>query len=156
MNLRLWSTAGVFVASIAAAVPLAALAQSVLPSVDHSQADASQATLWLDGDRVALGLGQRRGPSLSVPLTANEPERTLGLGVKLTSSTMFTIESDARTLRSHDAWVSNDPHRLGLSFRATSKSRDVKSLLTVQLSGQSVLQLRPRGGGLRVVYTATF
>jgi hypothetical protein len=148
MKLRTLSTAGLVFASIAAAAPLAAQAQVAAPS---------QATLWLGTERIALGLGQRRGPSLALPQAQPEhAERTLGIGVGLTPSTMVTFESDARAWRSHDAWVSGDPHRVGLSFRTTHQSREVKSLLTVQLSGQSVLQLRPRGSGLRAVYTATF
>ena len=80
----------------------------------------------------------------------------MAIGVKLTSVATLSFESDARALRSHEAWVSSDENRVALSFRRTSTSREVKSLLTVQLSGQSAFQLRPRASGLRAVYAATF
>lgn len=145
-----------WLASIALALPLAAQAQApstAAAAVSH--ADASPTMVWLGTERVVLGLGQRRGPSLSAA-QLDQPERTLGVGVGLTRSTLFTFESDTRALRAHDAWVADDPHRVGLSFRTTSGSREAKRMLTVQLSGQSVLQLRPRGNGLRAVYRATF
>lgn len=45
---------------------------------------------------------------------------------------------------------------LGLEFAGRSATRDVKSLLRVQLSADSMLNFRPRGGGLHVTYRSTF
>lgn len=146
---------GLLVASIAAAASPSARDQIALASARVAQADAAQPMLWLGNQRIAFGVGQRRGPSLALP-QPDQTELALGIGVKLTPAATITFESDARALRSHESWVSDDASRVGLSFRTTSKSREVKSLLTVQLSGQSVFQLRPRGSGLRAVYTAAF
>lgn len=45
---------------------------------------------------------------------------------------------------------------LSLEFAGRSATRDVKSLLRVQLSADSVLNFRPRGGGLTVTYKSSF
>ncbi len=139
-------------ALICAAVPVKADAQDVTTAM--IDAGANRSTFWIGGERLSLGIGQRHDtrPAFAAP----DGSRTLGLGLKLSPSTTFTFESDTRALRSHGAWLGSDQHRIGLSMRPTSRSRDVQSLMTVQLSGQSVLQLRPRGGGLRVTYRTTF
>jgi hypothetical protein len=45
---------------------------------------------------------------------------------------------------------------LGLEFRATKPGRVANNLFRVELSGDSMLQFRPRGGGLTVNYGARF
>jgi len=45
---------------------------------------------------------------------------------------------------------------LGLEFKAKRPTDGALSLLRVQLSGESVLQFRPRGGGLAVSYRSQF
>jgi hypothetical protein len=153
MKLRALSIVGLMFVSIG----VAAQAQMTSATASVSHVEASRATVWLGTQRFALGLGQRRGPTLALALPQpDHAEPTLGIGVKLTPATTLEFESDARSLRAHDAWVSDDPQRVALSFRTTSRSREAKSLLTVQLSGQSVLQLRPRASGLRAVYTVAF
>ncbi len=60
------------------------------------------------------------------------------------------------TPRPEDAGRAPPQAQLGLEFAGHSASKDVKSLLRVQLSGDSVLNFRPRGGGLTVTYKSTF
>lgn len=45
---------------------------------------------------------------------------------------------------------------LGLEFRATKPGRVASNLFRVELSGDSMLQFRPRGGGLTINYGARF
>lgn len=114
-------------------------------------------TLWVTPhDRMSFGLGQRAALPSMTSLQADAAVRTLGLGLQLSSSAALTWESDAHALRSHQAWIDSDQHRVGLSFRSNHRASDIRSLLTVQLSGQSALHLRPRGGGLRVSYRLNF
>lgn len=55
-----------------------------------------------------------------------------------------------------DYTVRRPQQSLGLEFKAARKDQSVKSLLRVQLSGDSVLQFRPRGGGMTVTYKSQF
>lgn len=48
------------------------------------------------------------------------------------------------------------PASLNLDFRRKSQHQQAKDLLRVQLSADSVLNFRPRGGGLTVTYRAQF
>ena len=48
------------------------------------------------------------------------------------------------------------PASLNLDFRRVSAHRQAKDLLRVQLTADSVLNFRPRGGGLVVTYRAQF
>ena len=48
------------------------------------------------------------------------------------------------------------PASLNLDFRRASAHQQAKDLLRVQLSADSVLNFRPRGGGLVVTYRAQF
>lgn len=118
---------------------------------------STDTTLWVaPNERILLGLGQRSAwPTFATP-HADANVRTLGLGLHLSPSTALTWESDANALRSHQAWIDNDQHRVGLSFRSNHQAKDMRSLLTLQLSGQSALHLRPRGGGVRVSYRLNF
>jgi hypothetical protein len=45
---------------------------------------------------------------------------------------------------------------LGLEFRRKSPAQSYKDLLRVQLTADSMLNFRPRGGGLVVTYRSTF
>ena len=45
---------------------------------------------------------------------------------------------------------------LGLEFRSPAASQGPRSILRVQLSGDSVLNFRPRGGGMAVTYRSQF
>lgn len=45
---------------------------------------------------------------------------------------------------------------LALEFASPSKNEGPRSLLRVQLSGDSALNFRPRGGGLHVTYRSKF
>lgn len=45
---------------------------------------------------------------------------------------------------------------LGLEFKTASRNEAARSLLRVQLSGDSVLQFKPRGGGMTVTYKSQF
>ena len=45
---------------------------------------------------------------------------------------------------------------LGLEFRRTSSAQSAKDLLKVQLTSDSMLNFRPRSGGLVVTYRSTF
>jgi hypothetical protein len=93
-----------------------------------AQAD-EPATLWLQHQRLAIGLG-----------------------LSLTPATMLTWETDAQAL----SGTAGSAQRLGLSFQNRNADGDVKGLFRVQLSSQSVLQWRPRKDGLRITYKATF
>jgi hypothetical protein len=57
-------------------------------------------------------------------------------------------------------WAAGQPPpraSLGLGFKtAPSSAAGVKGLLRVQLSGDSALHFRPRGGGLTVTYKSQF
>lgn len=45
---------------------------------------------------------------------------------------------------------------LGMEFRTPNGSQGPRSILRVQLSGDSVLNFRPRGGGMTVIYRSQF
>lgn len=55
-----------------------------------------------------------------------------------------------------DAAAPAPVERLGLDFRATGPADAPRALLRVQLSAQSVLNFRPRGGGMLVTYKSQF
>jgi hypothetical protein len=129
---------------------------------------AQSQVLWIQGERVAFGVGSlstARGPS-SIALNAmgasgatihdGTAQRTYALGFNVTPSTMLSWESPASSFKSHQHWVQSQDHRLGLTFKSQSASKDFKSLMTVQLSGTSVLNFRPRAGGMRVTYAMNF
>lgn len=150
--------------TILGAVCAAMLGLAVSPAAAQATArDADvvtspgDATLWIaPSERVSLGLGQRTITSIPSFTRVDASVPTLGLGVRLSPSAMLTWESDTKALRSHQSWIDSDQHRVGLSFRSKHQASDMRSLLTVQLSGQSALHLRPRSGGLRVSYKLDF
>lgn len=61
-------------------------------------------------------------------------------------------------------WADNNPAnsgapaeaRLGLEFRTSSSTANVRHVLRMQLTAQSALQFPPRGGGLTVTYREQF
>jgi hypothetical protein len=129
---------------------------------------AQSQVLWLQGERVAFGVGglsTARGPSsialnamgaAGAPIHDGTAQRSYALGFNVTASTMLSWESPASSFKSHQHWVQSQDHRVGLTFKSQSASKDVKSLMTVQLSGTSVLNFRPRAGGMRVTYAMNF
>lgn len=55
-----------------------------------------------------------------------------------------------------DYAVARQQASLGLEFKAPSKDNNIRSLLRVQLSGDSFVQFRPRSSGLAVTYKSQF
>lgn len=56
----------------------------------------------------------------------------------------------------HDLARAQPQASLGLEFASRARREGPRSLLRVQLSGDSTLAFRPRGGGLHVTYRSTF
>lgn len=90
----------------------------------------------------------------ATPVFAAEPLKlALSPGARL----VYTPKPWApATALPEDAGRAPPQAQLGLEFAGRSASKDVKSLLRVQLSADSVLNFRPRGGGLTVTYRSTF
>ena len=98
------------------------------------------------------------GPALARPQAdAVEPPT---LRVPVTSNAQLVFQprpwqtTDALTAASLQVPIQQT--RLGLEFKATRPTDGARSWLRVQLSGDSVLQFRPRGGGLVVTYRSQF
>lgn len=64
----------------------------------------------------------------------------------------FRARGGAHDMQSQPA----QPASLNLDFRRKSQHQHAKDLLRVQLTADSVLNFRPRGGGLAVTYRAQF
>jgi hypothetical protein len=47
-------------------------------------------------------------------------------------------------------------NRLGMEFRSPAASQGPRGILRLQLSGDSALNFRPRGGGMAVTYRSSF
>jgi len=88
------------------------------------------------------------------PLQAQTTQWRLGLN----DTTQLVLE--------HRPWRATDPAAdpaalpariiVGLEFRAVDTAQGVRGWLLVQLPGSSVLQFRPRSGGLAVNYRLQF
>lgn len=111
-----------------------------------------------------------------VPTAAVRCLQALVFGLAATAAQAQTDEAASRALRlelgdrarlqvaprpDRQAWVPQDVGRpqqtaaLGLEF-ASAPSDGPQRLLRVQLSGDSMLNFRPRGGGLSVTYRSKF
>jgi hypothetical protein len=83
----------------------------------------------------------------------------LQIGSVLNTRVLFEpriAHNSALPLDEHSAAVLPTRSRLTLEFAPSKPSRRPANLLRVQLSGDAVLNLRPRSGGLAVNYQARF
>lgn len=99
-------------------------------------------------------------PSAPTPWQGPAAEARQGaLRVGLTQRTQIVYEPrpwQPATPLPVDYTVRKPQPSLGLEFKNANKDQSVKSLLRVQLSGDSMLQFRPRGGGMTVTYKSQF
>lgn len=135
---------GARLAFATAAAAVAGFAWSV-PATAQAQAMANAAAV------MPTSASPWQGPAAE----ARQGELKLGL----TQRTQLVYEPrpwQPATPLPTDYTVRRPQPSLGLEFKSASKDQSVKSLLRVQLSGDSVLQFRPRGGGMTVTYKSQF
>jgi hypothetical protein len=122
--------------------------------------DQVQTRFWWRKGAVELGAGVNLDlPAHRLSAPVRTPTPVIGVRARLGERTRLVAEADPSVLGREAGALDNttDGARLALEFKTKSPLRDLRtSLLRVQLSGQSALHFRPRGGGMQVTYRESF
>jgi hypothetical protein len=119
---------------------------------------------WLGaGSALAMAVALAAPPCAAqsmpvVPLAGQSVAPTRTVRLPLGERTNLVVEQRTWQPPAQLTDLVNPPPRaaLALEFRSPSRGDVARSLLQVKLSGDSVLNFRPRGGGLTVTYKAKF
>jgi hypothetical protein len=129
--------------------------QRALPS--SSTDDGLRARLWWGRGAVEVGAGADWLAPSSTGANARPWSQVVGVRANLSARTRVVYETEA-TL----PWRAGDSAgprtaRVALEFKSKSPVANLREgLMRVQLSGDAVLQFRPRGGGMQVMYRERF
>lgn len=121
-----------------------------------------QTRFWWRKGALELGAGANLDlPAQPLLAASRTPTPVIGVRARLGNRTRLVAEADANALGRDTSGGAETPAadgaRLALEFKTKSPLKDLRtSLLRVQLSGQSALHFRPRGGGMQVTYRETF
>lgn len=133
----------------------AALAPAALPQAGTDV--ATQTMLWRQNGRVALGVGieQRAVAPAGPGLQPGHGDAILvGLSLATSSRTRLSWQS---VLPDHPtASLSEQPVKVSLSFQRSDSLRELRrgSLMRMELSGQTTLALKARGGRVGLALTS--
>jgi len=118
-------------------------------------------TRWAMTGVVSLGcslpavcMAQAQVAAASFGSSETAPQTRLRLG--LTPSTHIVYEPKPYVPPNEFHTRVPQQPSLALEFKSPKKDQGPRSLLRVQLSGDSVLHFRPRGGGMTVTYRSQF
>lgn len=99
------------------------------------------------------------GSSLRAPAEVADPAAAAGAALRLPLAEHAQMVYQPRPWQQPDTPTASLPASrasLGLEFKAVRPTDGAASVLRVQLAGDSVLQFRPRGGGLSITYRSQF
>ena len=95
-------------------------------------------------------------PVTTSSITALTTAPTLRLGINETLNVVYVQPRWQGQTPVTELLAPQPRASLGLEFRSPAASQGPRSILRVQLSGDSVLNFRPRGGGMAATYRSQF
>jgi hypothetical protein len=133
----------------------AALAPAALSPLHADM--ATQTMLWRQRGAFGIGIGvEQRNPDLHGPgLQARNGDAVL-LGVSLATSERTRLLWQTTTTDHANTPLADRPMKLSLTFQSSDALRELRrgSLLRMELSGQTTLALKARGGRLGFALTS--
>lgn len=142
-------------APLATALPAAVSAAVSLPQVADL---ATQTMLWRHRGAVGFGVGIEHrggvaGAGLALPPGSTDA-LLVGVSVATGEHTRLSLQTPAAGLA--DTPLAQRPMKVALTFQATDRLRQLRrgSLVRMELSGQTTLSLRARGGRLGLALTS--
>lgn len=133
------------------------------PALDAGTASSltTQTMVWAGGPRLSMGLGieQRAAPLLARPpgsLVTDDAGLLIGLGLDAGSHTRLTWQTPLLRTDGGNAAGVRRQMRMGLVFTLRDPYADLRRgmLTRVELSGQTALALRSRGGRVGLTLTS--